>query len=83
MQSSIDQYVIEAVKKKRIEEGYVQEDLSIALGLSTNFVGQIENPKRRAKYNLQHLNKLAVFLKCSPRDFLPREPLADDQPDKQ
>lgn len=82
MQSSIDQYVIEAVKKKRIEEGYVQEDLSIALGLSTNFVGQIENPKRRAKYNLQHLNKLAVFLKCSPRDFLPQEPLGEAEPDK-
>lgn len=49
--------------------------LSFGIGVSRGFVGQVESPKHRAKYNLNHLNEIAKFLGCSPRDFMPEKPL--------
>ena len=34
-----------------------------------------ESPKYENKYNLNHINEIARFLGCSPRKFLPEEPL--------
>ena len=45
------------------------------INVSRGFIGDVENPKRRAKYNLHLINEIAKVLKCSPRDFLPPEPL--------
>jgi transcriptional regulator with XRE-family HTH domain len=73
--SKIDQYIISQVKGKRESYGYTQEDLAIQLNLSTGFIGHIESPNYRAKYNAQHLNELAKLFKCSPKDFLPEKPL--------
>ncbi len=35
----------------------------------------VENPDSPKKYNLTHLNEIAKFLGCSPRKFLPEEPI--------
>ncbi len=60
----------------RTERGFSQEDLSIALGFKSNgFVAQVENIKYSKKYNISHLNLIAGFFKCSPKDFLPNEHL--------
>jgi hypothetical protein len=32
---------------------------------------KFESPKKAAKYNLNHINKLAKIFNCSPQDFLP------------
>lgn len=72
--SPIDWYVVSEVRKLREAKGMTQEDLSIHLGRSTGFIGQIESTKNRAKYNLKHLNELAKLFNCSPRDFIPKEP---------
>jgi len=69
----IEQYVVSAVKKKREEKGYSQKELSYLLETSIGFIGNIENPKQRAKYNLNHINELAKIFKCSPREFLPEK----------
>ncbi len=74
-QTSIEQYVIDAVRKKRIEKGISQRELAYMLDVSVGFIGDIENPKYRAKYNLNHLNELAKILECSPKDFLPEKPV--------
>jgi len=71
--TSIEQYVIENVKNLRIKNKISQKDLSIEMGFSEGFVGHIENPNRRDKYNLNHLNILARIFKCSPKDFMPEE----------
>ena len=71
----IEQYVVDVVKKKRIERGYSQKDLADEMEKSLGFIGDIENPKERAKYNLNHINELAKIFKCSPKDFLPEKPL--------
>ncbi|MDH7462601.1 helix-turn-helix transcriptional regulator [Chitinophagaceae bacterium 26-R-25] len=74
-QTRIEKYIIQKVKEKRIEFGYSQILLSQKLNMSDSFVGHVETPKRRAKYNVNHLNALARVFKCSPRDFIPEKPL--------
>jgi transcriptional regulator with XRE-family HTH domain len=73
--TKIEKYIIARVKEKREELGYTQIALSQKLNMSDSFVGHVETPKRRAKYNINHLNALAKILKCSPQDFLPEKPL--------
>jgi len=76
MRTPIDMYVIEKVKEMRTERNISQEDLSIALGFKSNgFVGQVESPNYYKHYNIRHINKLANFFGCSPRDFLPNHPI--------
>lgn len=76
MRSAIDVYVIEKVKEKREAAELSQEELSIRAGFRSNgFVGQVESPNYNKRYNLQHLNKFAAILNCSPKDFLPEVPL--------
>ena len=75
IKSKIDQYLIAQVKRLRVENGYTQEDIAIHLDLSTGFIGHIESPNYRAKYNIQHLNELAKLFKCSPKDFWPEKAL--------
>lgn len=75
MKSILDNYVIDAVRKERMAQKISQAMLSIGIGVSHSFVGQVENPNHRAKYNLNHLNEIAKYLGCSPRDFLPEKPL--------
>ncbi len=71
----IEKYIIARVKEKRSDSGISQIALSQKLNMSDSFVGHVETPKRRAKYNINHLNALAKLFRCSPRDFLPEKPL--------
>jgi transcriptional regulator with XRE-family HTH domain len=71
--SDIEQYVIDKVKEKRIKLKLSQAQLAYELNVSEGFIGNIESPNYRAKYNINHLNELAKIFKCSPRDFLPKE----------
>jgi len=45
--------------------------LSQKLGLSDSFISHVESETRRAKYNINHLNEIALILECSPKDFWP------------
>ncbi|MCW3110162.1 MAG: transcriptional regulator [Segetibacter sp.] len=73
--TKIEQSVIDKVKALRIKNNFSQKDLSIEMGFSEGFVGHVENPKRRDKYNLNHINTLAKIFKCSPKDFIPERAL--------
>jgi ribosome-binding protein aMBF1 (putative translation factor) len=73
--SKVEKYIIQVVKDKRIEAGLSQIALSQKLNMSDSFVGHVETPKRRAKYNINHINALAKIFKCSPKDFMPEKPL--------
>jgi DNA-binding Xre family transcriptional regulator len=70
-----ESYIIEQVKKRRNEKGISQMELSQKLGLSSSFVSHVESSKRRAKYNVNHLNELARIFECSPKDFWPDKPI--------
>jgi len=69
--SKFDLAVIRLVKEYREGQGYTQDDLAFFLDVTRGYVGQIESPSTRAKYNLNQLNRLAFEMKCSPRLFVP------------
>lgn len=73
--TKIEKFIIAKVKEKREEFCYTQIILSQKLNMSDSFVGHVETPKRRAKYNINHINALAKLFKCSPKDFMPEKPL--------
>jgi transcriptional regulator with XRE-family HTH domain len=69
--SKFDQAVISLVKELREAKDFSQEDVARILNVTRGFVGQIESPHTRAKYNLNQLNRLAFEMECSPKDFIP------------
>ena len=73
--TAIEQYVINAIREKRLEQGISQKVLGEMVDLSIGFMGDVESTKSDAKFNLNHLNAIAKALKCSPKDFLPEMPL--------
>lgn len=75
MLSAIDKYIIEQVKAKRKEKGISQSQLAFELDMSNGFIGKIESGKYGKKYNPTQLNEIARILSCSPKDFMPGEPL--------
>lgn len=77
LHTKIEQYIIDTVREKRMERGMSQRELAYSLGLSVGFIGDIENPNFRAKYNLNHINELAKIFDCSPKDFLPEQPFGE------
>jgi transcriptional regulator with XRE-family HTH domain len=75
MISPIDKYVADQVKERRTAKGMSQSELAFELSLPTSFIGMIESGKYDKKYNVTHLNAIARVLECSPKDFLPAEPI--------
>lgn len=75
MKTPIDLYVIEQVRKRREALNVSQESLSDILRYKGNFIGERESGVK--VYNIVHLNRLAIALKCSVKDFLPDEPFPD------
>lgn len=71
--SKFDLVVIDLVKAKREDLGFSQEDIARFLDVNRSYVGHIESPHTKAKYNLNHLNRLAFEMGCSPKDFLPEK----------
>lgn len=49
--------------------------LTIFEQMSDSFISQVEDPSKRAKYNINHLNKIAEIFNCSPKDFWPDKAL--------
>jgi len=63
--------VIDKVKEMRMLKQLTQDDIAEILNASRGFIGQVESPNSASKYNLNHLNKLAQAMGCSPKDFIP------------
>ena len=63
--SAFDKYVSAAVRKERMAQRVSQATLAYGIGVSDGFIS----------HNLNHINETAKFLGCSPRDFLPEQPL--------
>jgi transcriptional regulator with XRE-family HTH domain len=77
LKSELEMFVINKVREKRLEknlsQAYIANEINVAIG----FIGHVESPKYRAKYNLNHLNKLAKVFNCAIKDFLP-DPYLDE-----
>jgi transcriptional regulator with XRE-family HTH domain len=67
--------VINQVKAIRMNKGLSQEDIAIYLNVTRGYIGQVESINSPSRYTLDQLNKLALEMQCSPRDFMPNEPI--------
>lgn len=76
--SRIEQFVIDKVRELRLKADISQVNLSLDIGLSSKFIGNVESSKNSSKYNINHLNKIAIILGCSIKDFFPAEPFYDE-----
>jgi len=74
LKTDIEAYVINKVKERREQHKLSQSELATELNVSNGFIGQAESSKSPTKYNLNHLNKLAIIFNCSVKDFLPDTP---------
>ncbi|MFY0713702.1 helix-turn-helix transcriptional regulator [Seonamhaeicola sp. NFXS20] len=75
MGTKIEKHIILKVREMRLERKISQVALSQSLGMSSSFVSHVESVKRRAKYNVNHLNEIAKIFNCSPKDFWPDLPI--------
>ncbi len=75
MATKIERLIIEKVKEMRTNRKISQVTLSQRLGMSSSFVSHVESVKRRAKYNINHLNEIAKIFDCSLKDFFPDKPI--------
>jgi len=75
--TKIEQYVIDKIKEVRTKKGFSQDDVAAFLDTTRGFIGQVESPNHPSKYNLNHINKLALEMGCSPKDFLPSNPIQE------
>ena len=71
--SAIEQHVIDFVTELRIKRHLTQEDIAVIIGVGRSFITKVEDRKERAKYNLNHIDKLADHFGLSPKDFLPEK----------
>jgi transcriptional regulator with XRE-family HTH domain len=72
----VDQYVIDFVRKLRNDKELTQQDIGNIVGVSREYIKDVESINKRAKYNFRHINALADYFDMSPKDFLPEKPLA-------
>lgn len=66
--------VINLVKDIRTQKDLSQDDIAFFLNVTRGYIGQIESVNSPSKYTLDQLNKLALEMKCSPKDFMPPSP---------
>lgn len=69
--TEVEKHLIAKVKELRIQKGLSQSQLAHLLDVSPGFIGHVESPKDRAKYNLNFLVKLKKILDCQYEDLLP------------
>ena len=48
-----------------------QREIAKCLGVSPGYIGQIETEISPSMYTYDQLNKVALLLNCSPKDFIP------------
>jgi transcriptional regulator with XRE-family HTH domain len=72
--SAFEQHVIDFVFKLRSANRMSQEDIGFILDVSQSFIARVERKESRAKYNMNHINKLADHFGISPREFFPDKP---------
>ena len=75
VKTEMELYAINKAKTLREHANLSQSELAFKLGVSNGFVGQVESMKSASKYNLNHIDRLSVIFDCSPKEFLPDNPV--------
>lgn len=69
----IEKFIIEKVKRKRLEMNFTVQEVSTIIEVSQNFINNIESAYSHHKYNIVHLSKLSFLFECSVKDFFPEK----------
>ena len=73
--NKIEEMIVKNTIATRKKNKKTQRDVANALRVSPGYVGQVESVNSPSMYTYDQLNKLAIYLKCSLKDFMPQEPL--------
>jgi transcriptional regulator with XRE-family HTH domain len=73
--NKINEYAINVLKKKRFEKNWSQQYLADSINISRSFLRNIEDDRHNAHLNLNLINELSKVFECTPREFLPENPL--------
>lgn len=77
--SELDFYLIERIRELRLKAKLSQVMLAHKLGVSEGYIGNVENLKQPAKYNIRMLSRIAVALQLeSYMDLFPTKPFLND-----
>lgn len=77
--SELDFYLIERIRELRLKAKISQVMLAHKLGVSEGYIGNIENLKQPAKYNIRMLSRIAIALDLeSYMDLFPEKPFLND-----
>lgn len=76
--TTFEMEVVSRVREMRIKKGFTQENIATILSLSIGFIGQIESKNSPSTYNLNHLNRLAYEMDCLLSDFIPINPIFEE-----
>lgn len=60
--TQFDLELIQHIKKLRLKEKFSQEALSLKMGLTKSFIGNVENYREKHKYSTRHITLLAKAL---------------------
>ncbi|WP_028296191.1 helix-turn-helix domain-containing protein [Olivibacter sitiensis] len=69
--------IVKLVRKRREALKISQAKIANQFDVTPGYIGQIEMETSGSMYTYDQLNKLAIYLKCSLKDFMPEEPLEE------
>lgn len=79
MRTKLDQYIIDQIRERRMAHDISQDEFSEKMGFkSSSFVASTESAASTKKYNVLHINKAAIILKCSFWDLVPQIPFIEN-----
>lgn len=76
--TTAEQYTIDIARKLRHKNKLSMREFGRIMGVSSSFVGNVENPNYRSKYNLKHIDLLSFHFDISPKEFVSPVPLMDN-----
>lgn len=75
--SKIEKTIVSNSIRIRKHNKKTQRDVAMVLDVSAGYIGQVESDNSPSMYSYDQLNELAKFFNCSPRDFMPEEPVEE------
>lgn len=74
--SKFEWKIVSLVKDRRTYLKISQGKIAKRLNVTRGYIGQIEMETSRSMYTYDQLDDLSSYLECSPKDFMPENPIA-------
>jgi len=77
LKSQIELNIVLNTISLRKSKKKTQREIATILNTSAGFIGQVESKNSPTMYTYNQLNRLAVAFNCSPKDFMPEQPIRE------